>query len=300
MHTQEPIDRKGLAAAIFAFSAWGLFPLYWVLLKQVPAFEIVAHRIIWCTLFVAAWLTWAQGPGWLWRALRQPRAAWMLMLSSLLISFNWLLYIWAVNSGHVVESSLGYFINPLMNVLIGVLLLGERLRRPQWIAVGLAAAGVLWLSLQQDRPPWIALGLAGSFALYGLIRKKVAVESVPGLGVESVLLFLPALVWLWLAEQGGGGVIFHGDWRTDALLVLGGLITALPLIAFAFGARRIPYSLLGILQYIGPSLQFLIGVFLFGEGFSQVQAVGFGLIWLALLVYAAEGWHAQRRRMSAA
>ena len=300
MHTHEPIDRKGLAAAIFAFSTWGVFPLYWALLKHVPAFDIVAHRIVWCTVFVVAWLTWAQGAGWLSRALRQPRAAWMLLLSSALISANWLLYIWAVNSGHVVESSLGYFINPLMNVLIGVLLLGERLRRPQWIAVGLAAAGVLWLSVQQDRPPWIALGLAGSFALYGLIRKKVAVDSVPGLGVESVLLFLPALAWLWMAEQGGGGAIFHGDWRTDALLVLGGLITALPLIAFAFGARRIPYSLLGLLQYIGPSLQFLIGVFLFGEGFSQVQAVGFGLIWLALMVYAAEGWHAQRRRSAVA
>jgi chloramphenicol-sensitive protein RarD len=292
----EPLDRKGLAAAIFAFFVWGVFPLYWALLKHVPAFEIVAHRIVWCTVFVVAWLCWKHGLGWLGRALRQPRAAWMLMASSLLISFNWGLYIWGVNNGHVVETSLGYFINPLVNVVIGVLLLGERLRGPQWVAVGFAAAGVLWLSLQQDRPPWIALGLAGSFALYGLIRKKVAVESVPGLGVESVLLFLPAAGYLWWAEQGGGGAIFHGQWGTDALLIIGGLITALPLIAFAFGARRIPYSMLGLLQYIGPSLQFLIGLFVFGESFSAVQAVGFGLIWTALLIYALEGWQSQRRR----
>lgn len=292
----EPLDRKGLAAAVFAFLTWGVFPLYWALLKHVPAFEIVAHRIVWCAVFVVAWLCWKDGPGWLFRALRQRHAAWMLLASSLLISFNWGLYIWGVNSGHVVETSLGYFINPLVNVLLGVAVLGERLRRAQWIAVGLAAAGVLWLSLQQDRPPWIALGLAGSFALYGLIRKKVAVESVPGLGVESVLLFLPAAAWLWMAEQGGGGAIFHGDWATDALLITGGLLTALPLVAFAYGARRIPLSMLGLLQYIGPSIQFLLGVFVFGEHFGLVQAVGFGLIWAALAVYAAEGLQMQRRR----
>jgi chloramphenicol-sensitive protein RarD len=290
------LDRKGLVAATFAFLAWGVFPLYWAQLKHVPSLEIVAHRIVWCAAFVCAWLLWRDGAGWLWRALRQPRAAWMLLLSSALISANWGLYIWAVNSGHVVESSLGYFINPLVNVVIGVLLLGERLRRMQWIAVALAAAGVLWLSLQQDRPPWIALCLAGSFALYGLIRKKVAVESVPGLGVESLLLLLPALGFLWWAEQGGGGAIFHGAWSTDALLILGGLLTALPLAAFAYGARRIPYSTIGLLQYIGPSIQFAIGVFLFSEPFSAVQAVGFGLIWAALALYATEGWHRQRRR----
>jgi chloramphenicol-sensitive protein RarD len=298
--SNDPIDRKGLAAAIFAFLMWGVFPLYWALLKHVPSMQIVAHRIVWCAGFVCVWLLWRDGASWLVRALRQPRAAWMLLISSLLISANWGLYIWAVNSGHVVESSLGYFINPLVNVVIGVLLLGERLRRPQWIAVALAAAGVLWLSLQQDRPPWIALCLAGSFAMYGLIRKKVAVESVPGLGVESLLLLLPALAYLWVSEQGGGGAIFHGDWGTDALLIIGGLLTALPLAAFAYGARRIPYSTIGLLQYIGPSIQFCIGVFLFGEAFSHVQAIGFGLIWAALVLYAAEGWQRQRRRPSMA
>jgi chloramphenicol-sensitive protein RarD len=292
----EPLDRKGLAAAIFAFATWGVFPLYWALLKHVPAFEIVAHRIVWCAVFVVGWLTWKSGPGWFTSALRQRHAAWMLLASSLLISVNWGLYIWGVNSGHVVETSLGYFINPLVNVLLGVAVLGERLRRAQWMAVGLAAAGVLWLSLQQDRPPWIALGLAGSFALYGLIRKQVAVDSVPGLGVESMLLFLPAAVWLWMAEQGGGGALFHGDWRTDTLLITGGLLTALPLVAFAYGARRIPYSMLGLLQYIGPSMQLLLGIFVFGEAFGAVQAVGFGLIWLGLLVYALEGWQKQRLR----
>ncbi len=294
------VDRRGLLAALFAFSAWGVFPLYWTLLKAVPAWEIVAHRVVWCALFVVSWLCWRDGLGWLLSALRQPRAALLLLASSLLISLNWGLYIWAVTHGHVVESSLGYFINPLVNVVFGVTLLGERLNARQWLAVGLAVAGVLWLGLHQDRLPWIALGLAFSFALYGLIRKKVSVSSVPGLGIESLILLLPSLAWLlWLEHKDSGA---FGQWnlQTDGLLVLGGVITALPLIGFAAAARRLPYSLLGILQFLSPSLQLLIGVWWFGEAFGADRLLGFALIWSALIVYAVDGvWRQRASRTSA-
>ncbi len=293
------VDRKGLLAALFAFSAWGVFPLYWALLKTVPAWEIVAHRVVWCALFVVSWLCWRDGLGWLLAALRQPRAALLLLASSLLISLNWGLYIWAVTHGHVVESSLGYFINPLVNVLFGVTLLGERLNARQWLAVGFAVAGVLWLGLHQDRLPWIALGLAFSFALYGLIRKKVSVSSVPGLGIESLILLLPSLAWLLWLEHKGSGVFGQWNLHTDGLLVLGGVITALPLIGFAAAARRLPYSLLGILQYLSPTLQLLIGVWWFAEPFGADRLSGFALIWCALIIYAVDGiWRQRESRTS--
>ena len=194
--------RAGIWIAAASFMLWGLMPLYWHLLKAVPSLQIVAHRVVWSALLVCAWLAWKQR-GWLRQALSRPRAAWMLAASGLLIGFNWGLYIWAVNAGHVVESSLGYFINPLLNVVLGVLL-GERLNRMQWTSVAIAAAGVLWLTFSYGAFPWIALLLAGSFALYGLLRKLVAVDAVAGLGVESVFLFVPALLLLgWLTHASG-------------------------------------------------------------------------------------------------
>jgi chloramphenicol-sensitive protein RarD len=177
--------RHGLWVAIASFVLWGLMPLYWHLLKVVPSLQIVAHRVIWSTLLVVAWLLWTQGGGWLRAALARPRAAWMLALSGLMIGFNWSLYIWAVNAGHVVESSLGYFINPLLNVVLGVVLLHERLSRAQWISVALASVGVAWLSFQFGQLPWIAICLALSFAVYGLLRKLLAIDAVAGLGVEA-------------------------------------------------------------------------------------------------------------------
>ncbi len=198
---------KGFWAAFTAFVIWGLFPLYWHQLRQVPAMQIVAHRVVWCTVSVVGYLLLRHGTGWLREALRRPRVPLMLGASSILISFNWGLYIWAVNNGHVVESSLGYFINPLVNVLLGVLLLHERLNTAQRVAVACAALGVAWLTWQLGAPPWIALGLALSFGSYGLIRKIAAVEAIPGLGIESVFLFLPALAWLlWNQHQGTGRV----------------------------------------------------------------------------------------------
>lgn len=286
----------GLWIAAASFALWGVMPLYWHLLKAVPSLQIVLHRIAWSAVFVCGWLLLKQGRGWLRAALAQPRVAWMLALSGVLIASNWGLYIWAVNAGHVVETSLGYFINPLLNVLIGVLFLRERLTRAQWLSVGIATLGVLWLTFNHGSFPWIALALAGSFALYGLIRKLAAVDPVAGLGIESAYLFLPALAWLcWIEARGGGGFAGgYGAWLS-ALLVAAGVLTALPLVGFAFAVRRVPLSVVGLMQYLAPTLQFLIGVFVFHEAFDRDRAIGFAFIWAALLVFAADGlWRARR------
>ena len=294
--TVPAIDRKGLSAAIASYVLWGVFPLYWIMLKHVPSMQIIAHRIIWCAVFVVGYLVLREGRRWLTDALARPGVGRLLVLSSLLISFNWGVYIWAVTHGRVVEASLGYFINPLVNVLIGVLVLRERLNRPQWTAVSIAAVGVLWLAFQHGDPPWVALTLAFSFAFYGLIRKIAHVDAIPGLAIESLILLLPALAWLGWAQWQGIAAFLDGDVRSDVLLVVGGALTALPLIGFAYGARRIPYSLVGILQYIAPTLQLLAGVLILGEAFSATQAVGFACIWLALAIYAADGWRRARRQ----
>lgn len=290
-------QRRGLAITAGTFVLWGVVPVYWHLLREVPSAQIIAHRIIWSTLLVVAWLLFSSGLGWLRAIAAQPRALWMLALSSIAIAFNWGLYIWAVNAGHVIETSLGYFINPLVNVLLGVLVLHERLRRIQWLAVGCAALGVAWLTIDAGTPPWIALGLASSFGLYGLLRKLVAVDAVGGLGLESLYLFLPALGFaLWSESGHGGGFISGWGWGNDALLILGGVVTAVPLIGFAYGVKRIPLSLVGLLQYIAPTLQLLLGVLFFHEPFDGGRALGFAAIWLGLLLYAGEGmWRLQRR-----
>ncbi|WP_225765300.1 EamA family transporter RarD [Stenotrophomonas sp. Marseille-Q4652] len=290
-------QRRGLAITAGTFVLWGVVPVYWHLLREVPSAQIIAHRIIWSTLLVVAWLLFSSGLGWLRAIAAQPRALWMLALSSIAIAFNWGLYIWAVNAGHVIETSLGYFINPLVNVLLGVLVLHERLRRIQWLAVACAALGVAWLTIDAGTPPWIALGLASSFGLYGLLRKLVAVDAVGGLGLESLYLFLPALGFaLWSESGHGGGFISGWGWGNDALLILGGVVTAVPLIGFAYGVKRIPLSLVGLLQYIAPTLQLLLGVLFFHEPFDGGRALGFAAIWLGLLLYAGEGmWRLQRR-----
>ncbi|KQY54969.1 EamA family transporter RarD [Lysobacter sp. Root494] len=302
MNPMPSAERRGLWVAIASFVLWGLMPLYWHLLKTVPSLQIVAHRVVWSTLLVVAWLLWKNGRGWLRAALARPRAAWMLALSGALIGFNWSLYIWAVNAGHVVESSLGYFINPLLNVVLGVVFLHERLSRVKWLAVAFAAAGVAWLTVQFGQPPWIAICLALSFALYGLLRKLLAIDAVAGLGVESVYLFLPAIAvvaWGELHGQGGflplNGVDAWGA-GADALLIFGGALTALPLIGFAFAVRRVPLSVVGLLQYIAPTLQFLTGVFVFHEAFDQQRLVGFVFIWVGLAIFASESvWRARRQ-----
>ncbi|WDS37947.1 EamA family transporter RarD [Pseudoxanthomonas sp.] len=287
--TAPALDRRGVAATVGAFVIWGLFPLYWRMLHHVPALQIIAHRVVWSAVLVVVWLLLRSGFGWLRAIAAQPRALATLALTSVLISLNWGLYIWAVNNGHIVEASLGYFINPLVNVLLGVLVLRERLTRLQWIAVAMAAAGVAWLTWQAGQAPWIAIGLAISFGAYGLLRKLVQVDAVAGLGLESLYLFLPALALVAWGEAGHGGQ-FTGGWGlgTDLLLILAGAVTAIPLVGFAYGVRRVPLSLVGLLQYIAPTLQLLLGVLVFNEAFGQERVIGFALIWVALLVFIGD------------
>ena len=297
MTPAQGLDRKGLSIAASAFVLWGLMPLYWHLLKAVPSLQIVAHRVLWSAVLVALWLLWSRGRGWFAAILAKPRLAAMLTLSGLCIGINWGLYIWAVNAGHVVESSLGYFINPLLNVVIGTLFLRERLNPTQWVSVAITAAGVLWLTFNYGSFPWIALSLAASFGFYGFIRKLAVVDSVPGLAIESLYLFLPALAALaWLEMHGNGGFIGSWGWRIDALLVFGGALTAIPLIGFSYAVRRVPYSVIGFMQYIAPTLQLLIGVLVFGEIFDRARAIGFGFIWVGLLIFAVDGvWRSRRK-----
>jgi chloramphenicol-sensitive protein RarD len=291
-------ERSGLWVAFGSFVLWGLMPLYWHLLKVVPSLQIVAH--VWSALLVFAWLLFKHGRGWLRVTLAAPRIAWMLALSGVLIGFNWGLYIWAVNAGHVVETALGYFINPLLNVVIGVLFLRERLRPVQWVSVAIAACGVLWLTLRYGSFPWIALLLAASFALYGLIRKLAAVAPIRGLGVESAYLVLPALaLLLWGESNGQGGFFTEWGIAIDALLVFAGMLTALPLIGFAFAVQRVTLSVVGVMQYIAPTLQFLIGVLVFREAFDTDRAIGFAFIWIALALFAGEGLLRSRRQLRA-
>ena len=288
--------RRGFAAVIGAFLIWGLLPLYLHLLKPVPVLQIMAHRLVWCCLFVVLWLAVCGRLGAVRTALATPATRWRLLASALLISSNWLIYVWAVNDGHVVETSLGYFINPLVNVLFGVLLLSERLSRAQWTAVGLAAAGVAWLTWHAGAPPWISLALAVSFSGYGLIRKTVAVEAVEGLAAETLLIVPVGVAYLIWCQWQGSGALGHMGRLIDLWLVASGLVTAAPLALFAYGARRIAYSTVGVFQYIGPTLQILIGVFLFHEPFTATHAIGFGLTWLALVIYLGEGLLRARER----
>ncbi len=288
---------RGLWIALASFLLWGVMPLYWHLLKSVPSLQIVLHRIAWSAVFVCGWLFFTKGRHWLQATLAQPRLAWMLALSGVFITVNWGLYIWAVNAGHVVETSLGYFINPLLNVLLGVVFLRERLRLMQWLSVAIAAAGVLWLTLHHGSVPWIALALATSFAMYGLIRKLAAVDSIAGLGVESAYLFLPVLaLLLWSEAHGTGGFgVGYGAWAS-LLLVLGGVVTALPLVGFAYAVRRIPLTTVGLMQYIAPTMQLLIGVLIFHEPFGRDRAIGFACIWIALAIFAIDSVVRARRQ----
>jgi chloramphenicol-sensitive protein RarD len=287
--------RRGLLALLTAFCTWGLLPLYLRGLRAVPALEVMSHRLLWCCACVLSTLAVRGELGRVWSALRERTTCIRLALSALCISTNWVVYVWAIANDHVIEASLGYFINPLVNVLLGVALLGERLERVQWLAVAVAAAGVSYLTWLAGAPPWIALVLAASFGCYGLVRKTINVESLVGLGSETLLLAPFGLLYLASIEHAGRSVALHASGATLPLLIAGGPLTAIPLALFAYGARRVAYSTVGIVQYVGPTIQLLLGVFLFGEPFSGARAVGFCLIWTALAIYAGHGLWRMRR-----
>ncbi len=285
---------RGLAAAAAAFTIWGLFPVYLHPLSSVPAPQVIAHRVLWSCVFLLSWLLLRGEIGRLSLILGRPPLLARLTLTALLISGNWLVYVWSVTHGHILDTSLGYYINPLVNVVLGVFVLRERLNGAQWLAVSLAALAVLYLALLAGRPPWIACTLGLTFSLYGLLRKVISVDALPGLTTETVLLTPLSVAYLsWCQWMGSGALTTQGP-AVAALLLGSGLITAIPLFLFAYGARALPYSTVGVLQFIAPSLQLLCGVVLYHESFGPGLAAGFALIWIALLIYAAEGfWRAR-------
>jgi chloramphenicol-sensitive protein RarD len=289
---------RGLAAAASAFLIWGLLPLYLKALQSVPVLQLTAHRLVWGCAFAFAWLALRKDIGQVITALRYPRTRWRLCASATLISINWVTYVWGIAANRVVETSLGYFINPLVNVVLGVLILRERLNVAQWTAVTIAAAGVAWLTWSAGHPPWISLILAFSFGLYGLVRKVVQVDALAGFGAETLLLLPVGLGYLIWCEIAGVGAVLDAGPGVNLLLIFGGPLTAIPLVLFAFGARRIPYSTVGLLQYIGPTIQLMLAVLVFKEPFSGPRVAGFVLIWTALAIYAADGLWRSRKTAS--
>ena len=279
---------KGVLAGLGAYLMWGLFPIYWKWLQTVPALQILGHRMVWSLLFVAGVLLLQRDRDWLRQVLRQRKTLLVYTLAAVLLSGNWFIYIWAVNAGYIVETSLGYFINPLVNVLLGVIFLGEKLRRAQTGAALLAGAGVLYLTFDYGRLPWIALALAFSFATYGFLKKIAPLNATRSFSLETMVMFLPAAAYLVLQEYNGSGAFGHQGWLVTLLLVLAGPVTSIPLILFGIAARRIPLSMIGFLQYLAPTLQFLIGVFIFHEDFPPSRLLGFSLIWVALLIYSLD------------
>lgn len=277
---------KGVLAAGAAFTLWGVFPLYLRLMKQVPSLEILSHRLLWSVVLLMGLLAIRRQWGWLASVRARPRIALTFVSSALMLATNWVVYIWSVNHDHIIDASLGYFITPLFNVLFGIGL-GERLRLTQWLAVGLAACGVVWLTVSAEQLPWIGLVIAVTFSLYGLLRKTAALGALEGLSIETLVL-LPAAMLFLLLPNAGSSHAFGSDVTLTLLLISAGPVTAIPLLMFAYGARRIPLSLVGLLQYIGPSIQLLIGVWLFSEPFGGNKLAGFALIWLGLLIYSGD------------
>ncbi|WP_405053559.1 EamA family transporter RarD [Sphingobium sp. WCS2017Hpa-17] len=289
-----------MLAALGAYGLWGLLPLFFRLLHHVDPVEIVTQRILWSLLLILAILAVRKGIAPFIAALRDRRLVLPLAGSAIMIGINWLTYVWAVNEGHIVAASLGYFLNPLVNVTLGVLVLKEKLRRPQMLAIAVASVGVAILAASALTTLWISLSLAFSFAFYGLLRKLTPVAPMTGLGVETALLTPLAIAYLlWELSHGGTG--FGQDGPTTALLIISGAVTTVPLVLFAMAAQRLPMATLGLMQYLAPTLQFLSGVLLFGEKLSGGQMASFGLIWVGLILFASDGIATARRsRMAAA
>ncbi|MCT2542673.1 EamA family transporter RarD [Streptomyces atratus] len=288
-------QRAGLLSGIGAYGLWGLVPLFWPLLKPAGAIEILAHRMAWSLVVVAIALLALRRWSWIGELIRQPRKLGLISVAAATITVNWGLYIWSVNNGHVVEASLGYFINPLVTIAMGVLLLGERLRPVQWVAVGTGVAAVLVLAIGYGRPPWISLVLAFSFATYGLMKKKVNMSGLESLTAETAVQFLPALGYLlWLGAQ-DESTFTSGGAGHAALLASTGLVTAVPLVLFGAAAIRVPLSTLGLLQYLAPVFQFALGIVYFHEAMPPERWVGFALVWLALTLLTWDALRTARR-----
>ena len=285
--------KKGILYGIGAYALWGFFPIYWKLLHGVPAPQLLGHRIGWSFLLLTAVILvtrqWAD-----FRANLNKRTFLIYSVAALLIGINWLTYVWAVNANFIVETSLGYFINPLLSVLLGVVILREKLRPVQWIPVILASAGVIYLTVIYGKLPWIALTLAFSFGLYGLVKKLAPLGSLYGLTLETGILFLPALAYLIFSEINGTGAFTHTGQTSDLLMFGAGVVTTIPLLMFASAARQIPLTVVGLLQYIAPTIQFLLGVLVYKEPFDQAHLIGFGIVWIALVIFWAESYLAHR------
>ena len=283
--------KAALVQGFAAYALWGTFALYFALLRNVPTAQVMGHRIVWACLVLTA-LVFATGRTAALASISRRTLA-LYAAAAILLAINWTIYVWAVASGFVVETSLGYFINPLVNVLLGVVVLGERLRRLQWIAVALATIGVAHLTRVSGAPPWIALGLAVTFGCYGLLKKQAPLPPVEGLFVETAVLFGPAAAYLLFAQQSGSGV-FLDDRFIDLILIGTGVLTIIPLLLFASAVRYVPLSVMGILQFFSPTMQFLVGVYIFREPFSFQQLIGFGLVWIAIAVFMADGLRSRR------
>lgn len=286
--------KKGILYGIGAYVLWGILPIYWKFLHTVPAMQVIGHRISWSfvalIIFILATKQWRDFRA----AAFHPKTIGIYALAGVLLSINWLIYVWGVNADFIVETSLGYFINPLLSVLLGVIFLRERLRLAQWTSAALAAIGVVYLTFVYGHLPWIALSLAFSFGIYGLIKKLAPLGSLYGLTLETAIVFPAALAYLLFVNSTGEGFFLHGGMAIDLFLAGAGIVTTIPLLMFASAAKQIPLTMVGILQYIAPTLQFLIGVFIYKEPFDRSHLIGFGIVWLALVVFWVENHLAKR------
>ena len=279
--------KKGLLYGLLCYCIWGLFPLYWRMLEHVSSFEILAHRMLWSGVFMSVLFIGIRKMR-LRDHIKQPKQYLMLLLTGTLISFNWGLYIWAINHGYILQSSLGYYINPLVNVLLGYIFLHERLNRAQTIALFLALTGVLYLTINYGEFPIISLGLAFSFGIYGLLKKKMGINATPALTVETIWMMPAALVYITFLCSNGDSALNHFDWFTWLLLLLAGAVTAIPLLLYGKAAERITLTALGFLQYVSPTGQFLIGIFVYKESFTTAHIVCFSFIWTGLIIFTID------------
>ena len=286
---------KGILYGVGAYALWGLFPIYWKFLHDVPALQVLGHRIGWSFIFLTVYII-VSGR---WKDFRSVavncKTIGAYTIAAILLSLNWLIYVWGVNAGFIVETSLGYFINPLLSVLLGVVFLRERLRPMQWVPVGLAAVGVTYLTFVYGRLAWIALSLAFSFGFYGFVKKLSPLGSLYGLTLETGIVFPVAVIYLIVMQAGVSGAFLHNGTAVDVLLVGSGIVTTIPLLMFASAAKQIPLTLVGLLQYIAPTIQFLIGVFVYKESFDFAHFIGFSIVWVALIIFAVESYLANRR-----